>query len=100
MMKDALLEEKCARRDLEKVLYEDMYKDVNLSDVVKSIDIPTLILWGEKDRMTHIDDATLFHESIEGSQLVILKEIGHVPILEDPKQTAEAIDTFIKQIEK
>lgn len=100
MIKDALLQEKCSRRDLEKVMYEDMYKDVNLSDVVKSIDIPTLILWGEKDRMTHIDDATLFHESIEGSQLVILKEIGHVPILEDPKQTAEAIDTFIKQIEK
>ena len=75
IIKDAILEEKCARRGLEKVMYEDMYKDVNLSDVVKSIDIPTLILWGEKDRMTHIDDAAWFHESIEGSKLVILKEI-------------------------
>jgi len=28
MIKDALLEEKCERRDLEKVLYDDMYKDV------------------------------------------------------------------------
>ena len=100
IIKDALLQEKCARRDLEKVLYEDMYKDVNLSDVASSIDIPTLILWGEKDRMTHIDDATLFHHTIKGSQLVIFKEIGHVPILEDPKQTADEIDRFIKQIDK
>lgn len=100
IIKDAILEEKCSRRELEKVMYEDMYKDVNLSDVVKSIDIPTLILWGEKDRMTHVDDASLFHETIEGSKLVILKEIGHVPILEDPEQTAEVIDRFIKQIEK
>jgi pimeloyl-ACP methyl ester carboxylesterase len=100
IIKDALLEYKCSRRDLEKVLYEDMYKDVNLSGVAKNIDIPTLILWGEKDRMTHIDDASLFHETIKGSKLVVLEEIGHVPMLEDPEQTVEAVDTFIKQIEQ
>ena len=100
IIKDALLEEKCSRRDLEKVMYEDMYKDVNLSHMTKSIDVPTLILWGEKDRMTHVDDADFFHETIKGSKLVILKEIGHVPILEDPEQTADEIDKFIKQLEK
>ena len=49
--------------------------------------------------MTHIDNATLFHETIEGSSLVILKQIGHVPILEDPERTAEAIDRFIQKTE-
>ena len=101
IIKNALLEEKCSRRDLEKVLYEDMYKDVCcLNDIAKTIDIPTLILWGEKDRMTHVDDAAFFHETIKGSKLVILKEVGHVPILEVPEQTAEAIEQFIKQIDK
>ncbi len=101
IIKDALLEEKCSRRDLEKVLYEDMYKDVCcLNDIAKTIDLPTLILWGEKDRMTHIDNAALFHDTIKGSQLVIFKETGHVPILEHPEQTAEAIEKFIKQIDK
>ena len=101
VIKEAILSEKCERRELEKVMYDDMYKDVCcLNDVAKSIHIPTLILWGEKDRMTHVDDATLFHQTIKGSQLVVLKEIGHVPILEDPKQTADVIDNFIKQMEK
>lgn len=100
IIKDALLQEKCSRRDLEKVMYEDMYQDVNLSSITNSIDIPTLILWGEKDRMTHVDDATFFHEAIEGSELVILKEIGHVPILEAPEQTAEVIDAFIRKIDQ
>ena len=101
IIKDALLEEKCSRRDLEKVLYEDMYKDVCcLNDIAKGLDIPTLILWGEKDRMTHIDNAALFHDTIKGSQLVIFKETGHVPILEHPEQTAEAIEKFIKQRDK
>ena len=100
LIKGALLSQKCARRDLEKVMYEDLYKDVDLSDVAKMIQIPTLILWGDKDRMMHIDNATLFHDTIQGSQLVILKEIGHVPLLEDPKQTADVIDRFMKQMEK
>ena len=99
LIKDALLQEKCARRDLEKILYEDIYKDVCcLNDIAKNIHIPTLILWGEKDRLTHIDNATLFHDTIQGSQLVILKEIGHVPMLEDPKRMADEIDKFIRQI--
>jgi pimeloyl-ACP methyl ester carboxylesterase len=100
IVKDAILYEKCARRDLEKVLYEDLYKDVDLRDVASCVTLPTLILWGEKDRMTHIDDAALLHRTIKGSHLVILKEIGHVPILEDPEQTADEIDKFIKQMEK
>ncbi len=97
IIKDALLHDKCERLALEKILYEDMYKDVDLSDVANSIDIPTLILWGEKDRMTHVDDAALFHHTINGSRLVIFKETGHVPILEDPENTADEISKFIKQ---
>jgi len=100
IIKEAILQEKCARREVEKVMYEDLYKDVDLSDVAKTIHIPTLILWGEKDRITHIDNATLFHHTIKGSKLVIFKETGHVPILEDPKQTADEVDKFIKEMEK
>jgi pimeloyl-ACP methyl ester carboxylesterase len=101
IIKEAMLKEKCERRDLEKILYEDMYKDVCcLNDIAKRIHIPTLILWGEKDRMTHIDNATLFHDTIKNSQLVILKEIGHVPILEDPEHTADEVESFIREMQK
>lgn len=97
---EALLLEKCERRDLEKVIYEEMYKDVNLSDVAQNIQLPTLILWGDKDRMTHVDDATLFHHTIKGSKLHIFQDTGHVPLLEDPEKTADVIDTFIRQTMK
>ena len=97
IIKEALLEEKCARREIEKEIYEGMYRDVNLSITAQNIDVPTLIVWGEKDRMTHVDDARLFHRTIQNSQLVILKEIGHVPILEAPEKTAEVISRFIEE---
>jgi abhydrolase domain-containing protein 6 len=99
IIKDAMLEEKCARRDLEKILYEDMYEDVCcLDNIAKELHLPTLILWGDQDKMTHIDNATLFHNTIKGSQLVIFKEVGHVPLLEDPVRTASEIDKFIREI--
>ena len=98
MFKKPILEEKCHRKEIEKVMYEDLYKDVDLGQVAQTIQTPTLILWGEKDRMTHVDNATLFHNTINGSQLVILKEIGHVPLLEDPARTASKIDEFIREI--
>lgn len=100
IIKEALLQEKCARREIEKEIYEGMYQDVNLSHDTQNIDVPTLIVWGEKDRMTHVDDATLFHRTIAKSQLIILKETGHVPILEAPEKTAEVIEKFITQTEQ
>jgi pimeloyl-ACP methyl ester carboxylesterase len=98
--KQVLLKEKCHRKEIEKVMYEDLYKDVDLSNVAKRLQTPTLIVWGEKDRMTHVDNAILFHNTIKRSQLVILKEVGHVPLLEDPVRTADEVDKFIKQIER
>jgi pimeloyl-ACP methyl ester carboxylesterase len=77
-----------------------MYKDVCcLDDIARNIHVQTLIIWGDQDKMTHVDNATLFHDTIEGSKLVILKQIGHVPILEDPVRTANEIDKFIQEID-
>lgn len=98
LFKRPLLEEKCSRKEIEKVMYEDLYKDIELGEVAKTIDKPTLILWGEKDRIAHIDNATLFHNTIQGSQLVIFKEVGHVPLLEDPVRTASEIEKFLREI--
>lgn len=100
MFKDVLLLEKCARKELEKVMYEDLFKDVELSSITKRINIPTLILWGEKDRILHIDNAKLFYNTIKGSQLVIFEGIGHVPILEDPEKIADEVDKFINKMNK
>ena len=98
MFKEPILEEKCHRKEIEKVMYEDLYKDVDLGSVAKTLQTPTLILWGEKDRMTHVDNAKLFHNTIKKSELVIFKEVGHVPLLEAPKETADTIDNFIQKL--
>ncbi|MBF1999548.1 MAG: alpha/beta hydrolase [Synechococcales cyanobacterium M58_A2018_015] len=55
---------------------------------------PTLILWGRQDRILGTAAAEQFRQAIPRSQLVWLEHCGHVPHLECPQQTAEAILQF------
>ena len=94
-----LVTKKCMRAKIEKIVYTKMIQDSNLNQIVKNITSPTLIVWGEKDRVLHVDNAQLFHKEIRNSKLVIFKESGHVPLLEIPKKTAKVIESFINENE-
>lgn len=63
-------------------------------DKIASINKPTLIIWGEKDRLIPVENAYLFRKNIKRSKLVILKNIGHVPMEEAPRETAALIAGF------
>lgn len=95
---DVLVLEKCRRAELEKIIFNEMVKDYDLAQIANKITIPTLIIWGKKDRIIHIDSAHLFHSTIKNSQLVIYDELGHVPLLEAPAKTARSVDKFLKNI--
>lgn len=62
---------------------------------IKSIQIPTLIVWGDQDHLIPVSNATLFHQDIKGSELVILKGIGHVPMEEAPRDFVRALVPFL-----
>lgn len=66
-----------------------------LSNQIAQITQPTLILWGDSDRILGTADAEKFKAAIAHSQLVWVPNCGHVPHLEKPEITAEAILSFI-----
>jgi pimeloyl-ACP methyl ester carboxylesterase len=63
-------------------------------DKIKTIQKPTLIIWGDKDGLIPVQNAYLFNKDIKGSKLAILSNIGHVPMEEDPTKTAALINEF------
>ena len=72
-------------------------KSGGYSDLVNNIDQidkPTLILWGEVDNTFDRGDAVKFNKAIARSQLIWLKNCGHVPQLEQPQTTASHILGF------
>lgn len=66
----------------------------SFGDKLSQIKQQTLILWGENDRILGTDDAYKFKEAITGSQLIWIKNCGHVPHLEQPEITAKYILEF------
>ena len=66
-----------------------------MTDKIAQIAQPTLILWGQNDRILGTEDATKFERTIPHSQLVWVPQCGHVPHLEKPNFVAEEILQFI-----
>lgn len=62
---------------------------------IRSLDLPTLILWGGRDRLIPRVAARRFADDIAGSRLVVMEELGHLPHQEDPQGTVRELLRFL-----
>jgi pimeloyl-ACP methyl ester carboxylesterase len=63
--------------------------------LLKDIKIPTLVLWGGKDRLLPLEAAQRFERDIPGAKLVVFDDLGHVPQEEDPVRTVAEVRRFL-----
>ncbi len=71
--------------------------DPKLERRLERITCPTLVLWGENDRLIPPIYGDVFHERIAGSQLVKLFGTGHMPMFEQPDEWSNVISDFLRQ---
>ena len=62
---------------------------------IATLKLPTLILWGGRDRLIPPTVAQQFKQQIAGSQLVVFDALGHVPQEENPAATVAAVKVFL-----
>jgi pimeloyl-ACP methyl ester carboxylesterase len=55
---------------------------------------PTLLIWGEEDKVVPLHNGEKLYDSIPDSRLVVLKNCGHVPPEENPERFVELISAF------
>lgn len=67
-----------------------------LESKLDKITAPTLIVWGDSDRVHHISAVPIYERNIKNSKSVIIKECGHVPMMEKPAETAAIYQDFLK----
>lgn len=58
---------------------------------------PTLIVWGDRDRVITVRDAARFAELIPGSRKVVFEDTGHVAMLERPAEFNELLAEFLAE---
>jgi pimeloyl-ACP methyl ester carboxylesterase len=61
--------------------------------------VPTLIVWGERDRLIPVDHAHDAHAAMPGSRLEIFPGAGHFPMLDDPEHFSRLVADFIASTE-
>jgi pimeloyl-ACP methyl ester carboxylesterase len=57
--------------------------------------VPTLVLWGESDRIVHPDYGRAFQQAIPGAQFQLIPAAGHYPYLEQPDAFVASVTAFL-----
>lgn len=65
------------------------------ADRIKTLQLPTLVLWGARDRLIPPEHARWFERDIAGSRVVMYENLGHVPHEEDPAATVADVRKFL-----
>ena len=79
------------KKTMSKLLAED------LTEQIKSISVPTLLVWGEKDTATPLSDAYVMEEKIPGAGVAVIPGAGHFSFLEGAMQFNRIMDVYFKE---
>lgn len=73
----------------------DALTDHDIEDRLRDLRCPTLVYWGEEDRLVPVRDAARFGELIPGARVVRLPETGHMAMLERPGRFNPDVAAFL-----
>ena len=62
---------------------------------LKSIQTPTLLIWGAKDNWIPLDNGKRMDSILLNSKLVVLEDSGHVPMEENPEESLVMLKDFL-----
>ncbi len=65
--------------------------------LLKNIATPTLLIWGEDDSLLPRQMSKTFEAELQHSKVVMLPDVGHIPMEESVSAVAEAITLFCRQ---
>ena len=67
----------------------------DLRHLYKDIDAEVLLIWGEKDDATPIEDAKIMEKNMKNAALAEIKGASHYPFLDNPRTFFAILDKFL-----
>src|SRR5580704_3817045 len=67
-------------------------------DTLKTINVPTLVVTGDEDILTGVNEAELMRQHISGSQLRVIPKAGHYSPWERPDETGKLLRQFLERL--
>jgi pimeloyl-ACP methyl ester carboxylesterase len=69
----------------------------DISNEARGIRAPTLLVWGDRDALVPVSLAADWQRAVPASRLVVLPGVGHLPMVERPRQFAELLLEFLDE---
>ena len=67
-------------------------------DTLKTINVPTLLVTGDEDVLTGVNEAELMRRHISGSQLRVIPKAGHYSPWERPEEVSQLLRQFLERL--
>jgi len=67
-------------------------------DTLKTINVPTLLVTGDEDILTGVNEAELMRQHISGSQLRVIPKAGHYSPWEQPEEVGKVLRQFLERV--
>ncbi len=71
---------------------------VPLEPELPKIQVPTLVLWGDQDRVLDVSSIEVMKPLLKKPTVVVMKDCGHAPMLERPEETAQHYQVFLDSL--
>lgn len=86
--------------DFRKKMFDELElfsKKDDLRSLLPRLDMPVLVIWGDHDRILHVSATEIIKPFLPNAEIVILKDCGHMPIIEKSQETAEYYTDFLNR---
>jgi pimeloyl-ACP methyl ester carboxylesterase len=67
-------------------------------DTLKTINVPTLLVTGDEDVLTGVNEAELMRQHVSGSQLRVIPKAGHYSPWEQPEEVGKVLRQFLERV--
>jgi pimeloyl-ACP methyl ester carboxylesterase len=74
--------------------------EYDFRDRLDDVDVPTLVVWGDSDRVVPVDGAEEYARLIRGARKAILPDTGHVPMVERPQAFNRLLEEFLDSLSR
>jgi len=101
-VKAVFAQERINNKELDAKILEQIVTDnvEERAQIIADYNIPTLVVWGEKDQVIKPETVNVIKDIIPQAQVIMMEDIGHVPMIEAVEQTAEDYKGFREGINK
>ena len=101
-VKAVFAQERIANKALHAKILEQIVTDSveERAQVIADYKIPMLVVWGDKDQVIKPETVKVIKEIIPQSQIIIMPEVGHVPMVEALDETANDYKAFREGLSK